>query len=153
MFRGHGHTKIFIKLTVVDVALPLYNCCHNTTYPKVDHMVAIGIKILEFLNNFINSIHSAAHCEQQQGRVPRSWAYKNTCQNDNCWCCSSLKIFGTHYTEWEGPLCFTKIYIWGVSWLLFKCGIQEPILQVWNLKFSHICFTWCVYCSKPTIHK
>ena len=53
-------------------------------YLKVDHMVAIGIQILEFLNNFINSIHSAAHCKQQQGRVPRSWAYKNIYQIDSC---------------------------------------------------------------------
>ena len=60
------------------------NCCHNLPYPQSEHMRAIGIQILEFLNILTCTAHSAAHCEQQLGRVPRSWAYKNTCQNDNC---------------------------------------------------------------------
>ena len=30
----------------------------------------------------------------------------------------------------------------------FKRGIQEPILKVWILKCSHICFTKCVYCTE-----
>ena len=41
---------------------------HNHLYPKVDHMVAIAIQIWEFLNNFISSVHSAAHCKQRQGQ-------------------------------------------------------------------------------------